>query len=82
MSFINTPCSLLSVAADAARTEILSETADVLYKVTAGYQEELSRGIRWNDPAVAVRWPVTDPILSDADRRQPRLDRCENPFRI
>ena len=61
---------------------ILSETADVLYKVTAPYEPELSRGLRWNDPALGIQWPVTDPILSDADQRQPTLDRCDNSFRI
>jgi len=61
---------------------ILSETADVLYKVTQGYVPELNRGIRWNDPALGIQWPISDPILSEADRRQPTLDRCENPFRI
>jgi dTDP-4-dehydrorhamnose 3,5-epimerase len=61
---------------------VLSETADVMYKVTAPYRPELSRGIRWNDPALGIQWPVVDPILSDADQRQPTLARCENPFRI
>ena len=61
---------------------ILSETADVLYKVTAPYDPELNRGLSWNDPAIAIQWPVTDPILSDADQRQPTLDHCDNPFRI
>jgi len=53
-----------------------------MYKVTAPYRPDLSRGIRWNDPALGIQWPVVDPILSDADQRQPTLARCENPFRI
>ncbi len=61
---------------------VLSDTADVSYKVTAPYRAELSRGIRWNDPALGIQWPVSDPVLSDADQRQPTLARCENPFRI
>lgn len=61
---------------------VLSETADVMYKVTAPYRPELSRGLRWNDPALGIQWPVADPILSDADQRQPTLARCENTFRI
>lgn len=60
----------------------LSETADVFYKVTAPYDEELSRGLRWNDPVLGIQWPIDDPLLSDADQVQPPLDRCENPFRI
>jgi dTDP-4-dehydrorhamnose 3,5-epimerase len=61
---------------------VLSETADVLYKVTEDYAPELTRGIRWNDPALGIQWPIEDPVLSDADRAQPPLSRAENPFRI
>ena len=61
---------------------VLSETADVMYKVTAPYVAELNRGIRWNDPKLGIPWPETDPVLSDKDRRQPDFARCENPFRI
>ena len=60
----------------------LSDTADVLYKVTRPYAPELSRGLRWDDPTLGIQWPVDDPILSAADRRQPSWARCENPFRI
>jgi dTDP-4-dehydrorhamnose 3,5-epimerase len=60
----------------------LSATADVFYKVTEAYAPERARGIRWDDPALGIQWPVDDPILSDADRRQPSLARAENPFRI
>jgi dTDP-4-dehydrorhamnose 3,5-epimerase len=61
---------------------VLSETADVLYKVTQEFDAEAGRGIQWNDPALGIPWPVSDPVLSDKDRRQPTLARCENPFRI
>jgi dTDP-4-dehydrorhamnose 3,5-epimerase len=59
---------------------VLSDTADVIYKVTAEYQERLDRGIRWNDPAIGIRWPITDPILSPKDQSLPMLARAENPF--
>ena len=61
---------------------ILSETADVIYKVTNYFAPALSRGIRWDDPTLAIPWPVEDPVLSEADRKQPTFERCENPFRI
>lgn len=61
---------------------ILSETADVLYKVTNYFVPALARGIRWDDPTLGIPWPVVDPVLSDADRKQPAFERCENPFRI
>lgn len=61
---------------------VLSETADVFYKVTHEFDPDLTRGIRWNDPALGIPWPISDPVLSDADRKQPSFARCENPFRI
>ena len=61
---------------------ILSETADVLYKVTSYYVPSLNRGVRWDDPTLGIQWPIEDPVLSEVDRRQPSFERCENPFRI
>lgn len=52
---------------------VLSETADVLYKCTDVYSREDERGIIWNDPALAIAWPVTAPLLSDKDRAYKRL---------
>ena len=42
---------------------VLSEVADVLYRVTAEYSPDLEGGIRWDDPEVGIEWPVADPIL-------------------
>jgi dTDP-4-dehydrorhamnose 3,5-epimerase len=60
---------------------VLSETADVVYKVTAEYAPHLDRGVRWDDPAIGIEWPVRDPIVSEKDRQQPRLETAEKPFR-
>jgi dTDP-4-dehydrorhamnose 3,5-epimerase len=60
----------------------LSETADVFYKLTAPYDQKLSRGIRWDDATLGIQWPIVDPVLSKADKNQPALERCDNPFRI
>ncbi len=45
----------------------------VLYKVTAGYDRAAERGVIWNDPALALPWPVTAEavVLSDKDRELP-----------
>jgi len=49
---------------------VLSETADFLYKVTAHYAPEHERCVIWNDPTVAIDWPITEePILSAKDKR-------------
>ena len=60
---------------------VLSETADVVYKVTAEYVAHLDRGVRWDDPAIGIDWPVRDPIVSEKDRAQPTLEAAENAFR-
>lgn len=47
---------------------VLSEVAEVQYKVSAPYDAAHECAIRWNDPDIGVAWPVSDPILSERDR--------------
>jgi dTDP-4-dehydrorhamnose 3,5-epimerase len=47
---------------------VLSESADFLYKTTEYYAPEEERTIRWDDPELNIRWPLTGlPRLSDKD---------------
>lgn len=46
---------------------VLSDFADVLYKVSSPYDAATEDGFAWNDPDVGVAWPITDPILSKRD---------------
>jgi len=59
---------------------VVSDEATVLYKTTAEYNPEFDRGIIWNDPTLAIDWPVKEPLLSDKDRRLPTLDQADNNF--
>jgi dTDP-4-dehydrorhamnose 3,5-epimerase len=52
---------------------VLSEMADVLYRVSSYYDPELESGIAWDDPEIAIDWPLDEPILSDRDRSAPTL---------
>jgi dTDP-4-dehydrorhamnose 3,5-epimerase len=52
---------------------VLSETADVTYKVSSPYDAAEERGIAWDDPALAIPWPVDAPQVSDRDRSNPTL---------
>ncbi|HJR16377.1 MAG TPA: dTDP-4-dehydrorhamnose 3,5-epimerase [Gemmatimonadales bacterium] len=54
---------------------VLSHTADLLYKCTEYYAGELDRSVQWNDPDLAIRWPLLDsaPLLSAKDAAAPRL---------
>jgi dTDP-4-dehydrorhamnose 3,5-epimerase len=47
---------------------VLSEWADVLYKVTRPYNPATERTLRWNDPFIGIQWPCEgDPVLSAKD---------------
>ncbi len=47
---------------------VLSEVAEVEYKCTDYYDPESELRLAWNDPELAIPWPVQDPILSAKDR--------------
>ena len=46
---------------------VLSDFAEVQYKCTAIYNPPGEGSIRWNDPAIGIRWPASDPLLSAKD---------------
>ena len=50
---------------------VLSETAEVLYKVTSLYNPTTEKGFAWNDPDIGIEWPVENPMLSDRDKSAP-----------
>ena len=58
---------------------VLSETAEFLYKTTDYYAPEFERSIAWNDPAVAIQWPIQDvPTLSAKDQQTSLLAVAEH----
>ncbi|MEK7390328.1 MAG: dTDP-4-dehydrorhamnose 3,5-epimerase [Elusimicrobiota bacterium] len=60
----------------------LSDDAIVAYKVTDYWTKDVDRGIRWNDPAVGVKWPVAPgaAIVTPKDAALPLLKDADNPF--
>lgn len=52
---------------------VLSDLADFLYRCTAYYEKSDEVGIRWDDPDVAVKWPIQNPLLSERDKALPFL---------
>jgi dTDP-4-dehydrorhamnose 3,5-epimerase len=59
---------------------VVSEEASLLYMVTEEYAPECEAGVIWNDPALAIEWPVEAPLLSTRDRGWPRLSDADNNF--
>jgi dTDP-4-dehydrorhamnose 3,5-epimerase len=64
---------------------VLSDVADVIYKQTTYYDASLERAVSWNDPEVAIQWPlpVGELLVSERDRQAPKLGEiaAELPFR-
>lgn len=58
---------------------VLSETAEVFYKCTELYSSTHERSIIWNDPDLAINWPIKEPLLSEKDKRAPLLKDAESP---
>jgi dTDP-4-dehydrorhamnose 3,5-epimerase len=52
---------------------VLSDVADVAYKLSTVYDPQTEAGIAWDDPDVGVEWPISDPQLSERDKTAPRL---------
>jgi len=57
---------------------VLSETAEFLYKTTALYAPQFERCIRWDDPGIAIAWPIEGaPLLSAKDQQGASLKEAE-----
>ncbi len=52
---------------------VMSDVAQVEYKCTTLYDPADEMGIAFDDPDIGIPWPVTEPILSERDKRHPRL---------
>jgi len=46
----------------------MSDVADVIYKVSSPYEPSTERSLKFDDPDLAIAWPVTEPLLSERDR--------------
>jgi len=52
---------------------VLSDTVDFLYRCTEYYDSADEVGVRWDDPDLAIDWPISDPVLSGKDAALPLL---------
>ena len=53
--------------------QALEDQSEVYYQITVRYEPERQRGIRWDDKTIAINWPVSKTILSEADKALPEL---------
>ncbi|HEY62195.1 MAG TPA: dTDP-4-dehydrorhamnose 3,5-epimerase [Anaerolineae bacterium] len=59
---------------------VISEWADVLYKVTDIYAPQWERTLLWNDPEIGIEWPIaadSSPVLSEKDQNGKLFSECE-----
>ncbi len=54
--------------------QTLEDDTDVFYQMTDVFAPDLGAGLRWNDPALGIDWPIDTPIMNDRDRDYPDLD--------
>jgi dTDP-4-dehydrorhamnose 3,5-epimerase len=47
----------------------LAEGTEIQYKCTGMYNAQAESAILWNDPEIGVRWPLSDVVVSDKDRK-------------
>ena len=53
--------------------QTLTDDAEVLYMMSESYYPESARGVRWDDPAFGIEWPIANPTMSERDRNFPLL---------
>ncbi len=51
--------------------QTLADDAEVLYEMFAPFAPDTARGVRFDDPAFAIRWPLPVTVISDRDRKYP-----------
>ena len=60
---------------------VMSDEAEVIYKISSEYSPEHERGIIWNDSTVGIDWPVEEnPIISEKDNKFPFIEEADINF--
>jgi dTDP-4-dehydrorhamnose 3,5-epimerase len=57
--------------------QTLEDDTEVFYQISQFYSPEHARGVRWDDPAFAVRWPEAVRAMADRDRSYPNIEGVE-----
>lgn len=54
--------------------QALEDDCLILYQMSDDYRPDLAAGVRWNDPAFAIAWPISNPTINERDRGYPDFD--------
>ena len=54
--------------------QTMRDGTELFYMMTESYRDGLARGLRWNDPTLAISWPLADPLVSDRDAALPLFE--------
>ena len=54
--------------------QTLADDTDVFYQMSTYYHPDSARGVRWNDPAIAIDWPLDVSVISPRDEMLPLID--------
>jgi dTDP-4-dehydrorhamnose 3,5-epimerase len=57
--------------------QALTDIAEVAYKVTAEYNAQSERSLKWDDPEIGISWPVKNVLLSEKDEAAPKIGKAE-----
>jgi dTDP-4-dehydrorhamnose 3,5-epimerase len=57
--------------------QTMEDRTELYYEIAPAYVPGAARGIAFDDPSLAIAWPLSDPVVSDADRMRPRLDHAD-----
>jgi dTDP-4-dehydrorhamnose 3,5-epimerase len=58
----------------------LTDDVEFIYKADNYYAPEAEGSIIWNDPEIGIQWCIENPILSEKDKKAPRLSECDIDF--
>ena len=53
--------------------QTLEDNTEVFYQVSAAHHPDAERGLRWDDPAIGIAWPIADSEVSERDRAWPSV---------
>jgi dTDP-4-dehydrorhamnose 3,5-epimerase len=62
--------------------QTLRDSTELFYQMFTFYAPDWQRGVRWDDPAFGIDWPIPHPIISERDRGYPMFDRSKPAFSV